>query len=221
MPNPGGTVGAHSPVRPQEFFTPPPSPPPFIALDDGSDSWWSGVAQCAVGIAIAATLALSVNPNVAPHQDEIVPKFDDDSFQVIVTQSVSVSYPQQWTFDTDFTVPAYDSGDAWNIPPPWTSTFGQLYLVDPEEIPAGLLFGPEEDVWFPQILAQAWNLPQQAFTDDDVLPAGAAPVFSMEEDYWWKAGMCIPVIVSDSQFVRVFMDTDDALPIPPNIYIVT
>jgi hypothetical protein len=118
---------------------------------------------------------------------EILPRFDEDFWQNWVA-------PVPWTLfqrlpylpDTEesifvFQAPTVDE-DYWQnpiAPVPWT--FGKLYLPEPEELPAGSLFGqPDEDFWAnptaPVPLTFAWPQPFSFDTPDYT--------FFPDEDYW-------------------------------------
>src|SRR5208282_5744965 len=91
-PHNPGTVAAHGPLKPQKFFhVNEQQLPPAYALDDGSDSWWAGVQQCAVGVALAATLAVTA---LATSQAEAVANSQQDELpQPTVGESVGSFLP--------------------------------------------------------------------------------------------------------------------------------
>jgi hypothetical protein len=201
MPNNPGSVGARGPLVPQKFNTPPQSEAPLYALDDGSDSWWAGVQQCAASVAIAAALTVTASQTLAAsqqyRQDELPQTTvtfqpDEDYWQSPPPQVVSTAPPV--VFTDDDTIIFHPDEDYWGYsPPPYQAPAPPRVFTDDDVIiPQAVSFQPDEDYWQaaipppqpPAIFPQPWTFDQQE-------PAGSLHG-QPDEDYWINPVSPIP-----------------------------
>ena len=132
----------------------------FGVPDEQSDSWWAGVKQCFVAVAITAAAATSAS----------------------ATQ-VAISTASQHQDEVGFLHGQPDE-DFWQnyVQPVPASIYQALPFTDHDEIPSGLYGQPDEDLWVnPTAPVQATNIWPQQWTFDDVF---APATISTEEDFW-------------------------------------
>jgi hypothetical protein len=242
MPQKVGTVGAHGPIKPFEFFTPPPGTLQPPCLGDDSDNWWGGVQQCFASVALAALVATTslsgqLASSVTQERDDYVPPptaniVDEDYWQnrtspvaasnwIAPFDQVDPDYTAPIAFQPDedywqnpvapvpasfwLALPLGGEPDSYTFQPdedywqnpvaPLPPMFGKLYIPDPDEIPAGTLYGqPDEDYWqnpTPPVPATLLRLPY--LPDPEEIPAGSLLKFtSPDEDYWQNRVAPVP-----------------------------
>jgi len=140
-----GTVGAHGPIKPSEFFTSPHAQAsPNIPLDDASDGWLQSVQQTAVYAASYLALCGSM---LAAAQQTYLP--DELPPQPAVTIVDEVSWAD--------TTPLYQV--PWNVQPQQTA---------PDELP---IITVDDVSWLSPTppASPGWNI-QPAIPDADYIP---------------------------------------------------
>jgi hypothetical protein len=138
--------------------------------------FWGGAALCGVAIAIAAAVA-PLRPAFAADDDFVAPAAPTAVVDEDY-QPVSVSPPSPWL---------------------------RLYLPDPEELPAGALFGvPEEDAWRAPLFAQG-PPSRPAFADDSDFVATVATALAPDEDFW------APPVPAQPPWRRLYLPDGDDL----------
>ncbi len=190
MPHVTGTVGAHGPIKPFEFFTESPANPPAqTAIDDGSDGW-DGLASTfgQTAVAIAASLALTVSMTAAAQQPYIQDELPQQATVVDDIQWQNPTFPiapswniQQFLVDTDY-IPQISVDEQYRVEPvqpvafesDWTTP---LIFTDPDYPPQ---IGVDESPWQNPVqpFSPAWNQ-QVTFYDSDPLPS------LVDEVYWF------------------------------------
>jgi hypothetical protein len=154
----------------------------FAQLDEDNNSWWAGAQKCFASIALAAALLVS---------------------SAGASAATAVANSQQ----DELHVSQIATEDLWQNPvAPVSPIFGRLYLPDPEEIPAGKLYGqPDEDYWVNSVFPQAYPTPStKAFSDDEII---ASIPFQPDEDYWQN-----PVFSAPYYFGRIYFPDSDDVP---------
>jgi len=127
---------------------------------DQEDSWWGGVYQCGVSVALGVALAAS---SFSATQARTVANSPQDE---IIGLNVDETY--------------------WQNPvAPIPSTLGSLYLPDPEELPGNLVnLQVDEAYWqnpVPPVQASLYQ--PLALVDPDFAPPTVA-AFQLDEDFW-------------------------------------
>jgi hypothetical protein len=156
MPGMIGTVGAHGPIKPFEFFTPPQAQaPPQTPIDDGSDGW-DGLASTfgQTAVAIAAWAVLCAGMTAAAQQ-----VYTPDELPLISVDDVSWQAPAPpailaWSLQTQFS-------DVDFVPPPAATIVDEVAWLDTTP-----LYSPP------------WNI-QPSLLDQDYLPQ-----IQVDELYW-------------------------------------
>src|SRR3972149_11247915 len=145
-----------APIRYRYTDSDLPRPPLY---EDNSEGWWAGVRHCFVAVPLAGTLAA-----------------------VVLSTSLAFGYQQQ-TEDIVPQPPQIAAEEYLHVRTPSAPALRFLYLPDPEELPAGALFGqPDDELWqvftphTPPILAQLWAV------DDDIVPQPTA--LAAADDPW-------------------------------------
>jgi hypothetical protein len=168
-----------------------PTPPAALQVDDGSESWWSGVQLNFAAIPIAATIAaVALSANLAwgyqQQTEDIVPQpvvmvAEDDSWHrpFSVAPPVYTSGP---TWDDQVRASPQLEEDGWWVYTPPLRQPQFLYLPDPEEAPAGSLHGPFEEDWPVYVPSPA--APRFLFLPDDEQIVPQAVVTIQDEDLW-------------------------------------
>lgn len=134
------------------------------ALDDGSDSWWAGAAQCCASVAIAGalaanTLAAQINRDL-PRDDQppggLRGVADENSWQnPVAPEGWSYRVPRYWEFEQHeqasglFGPPDY-GGDMPIVQPPGPQYVPMPWAWEPEDtrVPPPTPIAVEDDSWW-------------------------------------------------------------------------
>jgi hypothetical protein len=137
--------------------------------------FWGGATLCGVAVALAAAV-VPVRPAFAADDDFIAPAAPST---IVDEDYATVAVPQ---------------------PAPWL----RLYLPDPEELPAGALFGqPDEDFWQNPVKPVPATLYQRLpLGDPEELPA--ATLFGTPDEDFWRP----PIPAPSPPLVQPFLDDD-------------
>ena len=197
-----------------------------IGFDEDSD-WWVGVQQLAVGIAIAATLAVSASQSIQAenlvngwdHQDDPAGQLrgqpDEDFWQNPVAPAQNTfQIPQPWQFDVQEpagNLSGQPDEDYWVNPvAPTQAVLRPFVPWDQEEIPAGSLHGQaDEDFWSnpvaPLPASLAW--PQPFLFEQNESPTLSG---QPDEDYWVNP---TPPVIASLLWPQpfIFATSDDAV----------
>ncbi len=204
MPRVPQSVSSKGPLSPQKFFTPPNKPTAILSFGDDSDNWWAGVQQCAVGVALAATLAVTALSTaqaiaVANSQQDELPSHPEQLEDIWVNPVAPIPAinvpPQQWTFEQN-ELPQPTVGESSGsfirltipsgIPP-------VIYLGGESEIPAGSLYGqPDEDFWQNPVAPTPVTIYQPLpLGDPEEIPANSLHG-QPDEDFWQNPTAPVP-----------------------------
>lgn len=172
--------------------------------DDSATAWWAGVQGCFASIhANAVQSATALSTDLAEYEEQgeqsDVPAgtLHGQPEEYLWQNSVAPVPASLWQLlpyglDAGEIVPAAPTfqpeEDLWqnSVAPVAASLFQQLPLDDPEEIPAGSLYGqPDEDFWQNLVAAVPASLFQvlpYSFDAVEIVPQPAAPI--PDEDFW-------------------------------------
>jgi hypothetical protein len=178
-----------------DALVPVPASP---VVNDESDSWWGGAQRCFAAVAIVATLAICAAStaqcqNLQQQNEEVtqVPSSGGGSWSQwplrYQSGAILVRYLERGS--EDFVGPAFQPDeDYWQnpVPPLASSIYQKLpYVPDPEEVPAGQLYGQaDEDFWQNPVAPVPQSLYQRLpLGDPEEIPAGNL-YGQPDEDFW-------------------------------------
>jgi hypothetical protein len=204
-----------NPVAPVWWFNrplylPDPEEVPAGSLHSPEEDYWQNPV---------APVSATLRPFPAQDVEEIPAgslygQPDEDYWQNYVRPVSGFNPPVQALTDDEIIVPQpvfiYTDEDFWINPVfPVSGTLGKIYLPDPEEFPAGSLYGTlDEDFWTnPVVPVPGYIPPVQASADDDVI---SVPVLYTDEDLWQN-----PILPVWSYPVISAFSDDEVYVIPP------